>query len=317
MVFWCGPPRMKTSFYSAAPLCLCLLAPLSAQNLSESASVRGTGEVLRGEAMTPEDLPASQRAQSSPGERAVGIPTQDVATLESSLRRTRPVEAVVDLTVLNRPSPFRQVASGETSTSADLPVDEVKNDLALISATYRKSGTPESDCEGISLSVSQRVRLDESSLLEVVEKEVTANPTCACEIVKSAIKASDADVETVVSIVETAITSAPETIRMVSQCAIATVPDALAGIQELLARYDANSGEGGYSSKSAKSAKSSSKSAKAIDSQVPDQVAAMPNPLDFPNGGPSGPTPGGPGGTPLFPPFPPVVITPPVTVVDP
>lgn len=307
---------MKTSFYSAAPLFLSLLAPLSAQNLSESASVRGSGEVLRSEALTPEDLPFSQRAQSSPSDRAAAIPAQDVATLEPSLRRTRPVEAVVDLTVLNRPSPFRQVASGEASASADLPVDEVKNDLALISATYRESGTPESDCQGIYLSVSQRVRIDESSLLEVVEKEVTANPSCACEIVKSAIKASDADVETVVSIVETAINAAPETIRMVSQCAIATVPDALAGIQELLARYDANSGEGGYSSKSSKSAKSA-KSAKAIDSQVPDQVAAMPNPLDFPNGGPSGPTPGGPGGTPLFPPFPPVIITPPVTLVDP
>jgi hypothetical protein len=307
---------MKTSIRITAPLFLSLLVPLSAQNLSESASARGAGEMLRSEAVTPDGLPASEKAQSSPADRSSAIPAQDVATLEPSLRRTRPVDAVVDLGVLTRPSPFRQVASGETPAAADLPAENVKNDLALISATYRKSGTPESDCLGISLSVSQRVRLDESSLLEVVETEVSANPDCACEIVKSAIKAIDADVETVVSIVDTAITAAPETIRMVSQCAIATVPDALAGIQELLARYDANSGEGGYSSKSAKSAKSS-KTADVIDSRVPDQVAAMPNPLDFPNGGPSGPTPGGPGGTPLFPPFPPIVITPPVTVVDP
>jgi hypothetical protein len=308
---------MKTSFFLVAPLCFCLLLRLSAQNLPEIVSVCGTDEVLRREAMTPENLPVSQRAQSAPGDRAIAIPAQDVASLEPRLRRTRAVESVLDLAVLHSPSPFRHVVSGGASGPADLPVDEVKKDLALISATYRKSGTPETDCQGLALSVSLRVRLDESSLLEVVENEVAANPACACEVVKSAIKVSDADVETVVSIVDTAITAAPETIRMVSQCAIATVPDALAGIQELLARYDANRGEGGYSSKSAKSAKGSSKSAKAIDSRVPDQVAAMPNPLDFPNGGPSGPTPGGPGGTPLLPPFPPVVITTPVTVVDP
>ena len=48
-----------------------------------------------------------------------------------------------------------------------------------------------------------------SKVLEYVELEISTNQACACEIVKSAIAASDADTAEVVAIVETAITVAP------------------------------------------------------------------------------------------------------------
>jgi hypothetical protein len=132
--------------------------------------------------------------------------------------------------------------------------------------------------------------------------------------VKSTIKVMESDVEEVVSIVDVAIHAAPRMMRMISQCAIASSPESLTEVQELLARYDPNAGEAGIDAKSAKS----SKDAKAAITPPSNDVAALPNPLDFPGVGPVGPTPGGPGGTPLFPPNIPVIVTPPsVTIVDP
>jgi hypothetical protein len=86
--------------------------------------------------------------------------------------------------------------------------------------------------------------------------------------------------------------------RLIAQCAIAAAPDALTDVQAVLAKLDPNSGEAGDSGKSAKGAKAPA-----------GEVAAMPNPLDFPGKGPV---------RPLFPIFPPVIINPPnVTVVNP
>jgi hypothetical protein len=204
-----------------------------------------------------------------------------------------------------KPSPFRRIANGGKLDA--VTVGSLKQDLAKVSAAYRESGKRDLNCPGITLSIEHRLLHDSANVLEIVETEIQANPSCACEIVKAAIKASEADSEKTVSIVEAAINAAPETMRIVSQCAIAAMPESLAGVQALLAKYDANGGEG-VSAKSAKDAKA----------QVQGQVAAMPNPLDFPGEGPIGPTPGGPGGQPLIPIFPPIIITPPtVTLVDP
>jgi hypothetical protein len=283
---------MKTPFCIAALLFLGLALPLAAQNPSDGLTA---------------NPPASDTAQAE----STVLGEQNPRTLDTRLGQNRGVESVIDLAVLEKPSPYRSIAMGRPANPADIPADGVKQDLALISAVYREAGKPDGNCLSVPLSVVQRVKLDASKLLEIVETEVKANPACSCEIVKAAIKASDADSESVVSIVETSILAAPEMMRIVSQCAIAVMPESLAGVQSLLARYDTNAGEGGYSSKSAKS----SKDAKAAPQ---DDVAAMPNPLDFPGSGPVGPTNGGPGGFPLIPPTLPVIINPPtVTLVDP
>ena len=156
----------------------------------------------------------------------------------------------------------------------------------------------EPDCLQLSQYVKVAVANDPSKALQLVEEKVGQNPGCACEVVKAAIEGAVAQPETVSAIVETAITAAPDQMRLIAQCAIASAPDALTQVQAVLAKLDPNSGETGDSGKSAKGAKSPA-----------GEVAAMPNPLDFPGKGPV---------RPLFPIFPPVIINPPnVTVVNP
>jgi hypothetical protein len=153
------------------------------------------------------------------------------------------------------------------------------------------------DCIALSVSVKSAVASDQSKVLEIVSSEVAAAPTCACEVVKAAIEGSKANTQTVAAIVESAATAAPDQMRLVSQCAVAVAPDSLAAVQAVIAKLDPNLGESGKSAK---------------DSKAPaGEVAAMPNPLDFPGQGPVGPTPGGPGGMPLIPQLPPVIIAPP------
>lgn len=162
----------------------------------------------------------------------------------------------------------------------------------------------EVDCLKLSLTVKGAVAAEQSKVLEIVSNQVAAAPGCSCEIVKAAIEGSSAKPETVAAIVEAAVTAAPEQMRLIAQCAVAVAPDALAQVQVVLAKLDPNRGEGAASAKGAKSPAG--------------EVAAMPNPLDFPGQGPVGPTPGMNGGSPLIPVFPPVIINPPeVTDVNP
>jgi hypothetical protein len=144
------------------------------------------------------------------------------------------------------------------------------------------------DCIALSLSVRNASAVDRSNVLELVSREIAAAPGCACEIVKAAIEGSVADSKTVAAIVQSAVTAAPEQMRLISQCAVAVAPDSLTEVQSVIALLDPNLGE----SANARSSK---------DSKAPvGEVAAMPNPLDFPGQGPVGPTPGGPGGAPLI-----------------
>ena len=194
------------------------------------------------------------------------------------------MDAVVDLDLLRNPSPYRKVLVSAHTKPYVVDGDSLQTGLAQISAVYRESGKPEktSDCLAISLSVEQRVKLDPSKVLEIVDAEVSANPGCSCEIVKTAIKASEADVNQVVAIVEAAIHASPESMRIVSQCAIAAMPDSVAAVQALLTKLDPNAGETGYSAKSAKDAK---------DAKVASIVAPpLPNPLDLATRRPADPT---------------------------
>lgn len=162
----------------------------------------------------------------------------------------------------------------------------------------------EVDCLKVSVSVKHAVAAKPATVLEIVEKEVSANPDCACEVVKAAIQASKADKKTIAAIVETAATSAPDKMRLISQCAVAVAPEALAEVQSVMSRLDPNKGESGDSAKGGKAP----------------QVEVKPawNPLDFPGQGPVGPTPGGPPALPpgLPPVIPPVVVPPIGTPID-
>lgn len=149
------------------------------------------------------------------------------------------------------------------------------------------------DCVKLSVSVKHAVAADRASVLEVVTKEINANPGCACEVVKAAIEGVNADSTVVAAIVEAAAVAAPDQMRLVAQCAIAVAPDSLTKVQAVVAKLDPNKGEGGASSKSAKSGKE----------PVAPETASAANPLDFPVGAGTpqiGPRPGDtPNGIPI------------------
>ena len=166
--------------------------------------------------------------------------------------------------------------------------------FALAPAAFADSA----DCIKVSAAVKKAVEASPSNILEIVAKQVAANESCACEVVKAAIISSDADKNLVASIVDTAILEAPEMKAIIAQCAIAIAPDAVANVQKVMAKYDAAQGDGGYSEKGGMA-----KGGMEKDVILP--AAHKGNPLDFPDGGSLsnavGPTIGGPGGYPLIP----------------
>ena len=278
------------------------IIPLSAQNLVSTSYSSDSG-LKAGDAQFCEmpalpgtyEVPALEKTPGEISDEKALFP-QRSTTLSGEASSCRDVSSVVDLGVLRNPSPYRKMAVSTKGQPYEVETDSLQTGLAMISAVYREAGkaAESTDCESIALSVEQRVKLEPSKVLEIVEIEVGANPGCSCEIVKTAIKASEADVTTTVAIAEAAIHVSPESMRIISQCAIAAMPESIAGIQSLLARLDPNAGETGYSSKSSKSAKS----AKVASIVAP----PLPNPLDRPL-------------PPVIPP--PPIFPPPVTRVDP
>ncbi len=166
----------------------------------------------------------------------------------------------------------------------------------------------EVDCLKVAVSVKHAVTAQPDQVLQIVEKEVGANPGCACEVVKAAIQTTKAEPKLVASIVETAATVVPDKMRLISQCAVAVAPEALTAVQGVMSRLDPNKGEGSHGdSKDAKSSKVANVDTKPAW-----------NPLDFPGQGPVGPTPGGP---PILPPglpptIPPIIVPPVFTDID-
>ena len=128
------------------------------------------------------------------------------------------------------------------------------------------------DSAKLSKAVKVAVAADSSKVLEVFAANIALNESCACEIVKAAIVASDADKKLVAEIVNTAILAAPSQIRMITQCAMATAPDAVSSIQAIVERYDSAGGEG-------HSAKGGLADEKGV---ITAPEADGPNPLDYP-----------------------------------
>lgn len=154
------------------------------------------------------------------------------------------------------------------------------------------------DCKAIQAAITKAVDADNAKVLEIVEAQVAANAGCACEVVKAAIIATEADKDLVRQIVEVAVVAAPSEMRLIAQCAVAVAPDAVGEVQKVLASFDPASGE----SVSAKGGLSKGGLEKG--------GTIAPVPIDNPLDGPL--TPGGPGGDPFVPIFtpnqPPILI---------
>lgn len=102
------------------------------------------------------------------------------------------------------------------------------------------------DSVALCRTVNLEVTAEKARVVEIVTKYAAAAPEYASEVVKTAIKASDADEKTVAAIVEAAIKASAadkKAVDAIVKAAIATAPDAASDIQAVIARLDPNSGE--------------------------------------------------------------------------
>jgi hypothetical protein len=103
--------------------------------------------------------------------------------------------------------------------------------LAIAPAALAEDST----CYTASKVVTKAVTAKPGDVLAIVGKQSAASPDCACEIVKAAIVATEADKSLVGQIVAAAIEAAPDKLTVITTCAIAVAPDALAEIRAVVA----------------------------------------------------------------------------------
>jgi hypothetical protein len=88
------------------------------------------------------------------------------------------------------------------------------------------SAGPRTACDKIAEDVREAVSKDPAKVLMIVEDALVINETCACEIIKTAIMAANADEAMVVQIVQTALAVAPKMSAVIAECATAAAPAA-------------------------------------------------------------------------------------------
>ena len=93
------------------------------------------------------------------------------------------------------------------------------------------SGAYAADCESIGDKVRKAIKDKPDAVLVVVDKMISKNESCACEIVKAAIEESNASEEDVKQIVMTAVNAAQGMVGTIAECALAAAPEAAAEIK--------------------------------------------------------------------------------------
>ncbi len=103
-----------------------------------------------------------------------------------------------------------------------------------LQAPPARAGSP-STCDQLATDIQQAVAKDPSKVLMIVEDGLVINETCACEIVKAAILASNADAAMVQQIVQTAMAVAPKMAAIIAECAAAVAPGSSEAINAVAA----------------------------------------------------------------------------------
>ena len=80
-------------------------------------------------------------------------------------------------------------------------------------------------CEQVADAVRTAIAKEPQKVLLIVEDNMVANESCACEIVKAAIQASHANAELIQQIVLTATHVAPKLSAVIADCASSLAPD--------------------------------------------------------------------------------------------
>ncbi|MCB1224246.1 MAG: hypothetical protein KDK99_00420 [Verrucomicrobiales bacterium] len=89
--------------------------------------------------------------------------------------------------------------------------------LAALMATSSAQAAPR--CDELAADVQAAIAKDKSKTLMIVEDALVVNESCACDIVRAAIQAADADETLVQQIVQTAIAVAPKMAPVITECA--------------------------------------------------------------------------------------------------
>jgi len=108
------------------------------------------------------------------------------------------------------------------------------------------------DCYKVSKQASKEITAQPEQVLSIVAKQIAANKGCACEIVKAAIVATEANKKQVAQIVEQAIALVPKKASLLTTCALAVAPDAHVEVMKVAAKFT-NKNTGDSTGDSAKS----------------------------------------------------------------
>ena len=107
------------------------------------------------------------------------------------------------------------------------------------------------DCYKVSKQAAKEITAQPEQMLTILAKQISANIGCACEILKAAIVATEADKKQVAQMVEQAIELVPSKASLFTTCALAVAPDAHVEVMKVAAKYtNKNTGESSESAKS-------------------------------------------------------------------
>ncbi|MFM2179459.1 MAG: hypothetical protein RL015_3557 [Verrucomicrobiota bacterium] len=97
----------------------------------------------------------------------------------------------------------------------------------MLSMVHISAKAQTSSCQGIADDVTTAVSKEPGKVLMIVEDALVINESCACEIIKAAILASQADASLVNQIVQTAISVSPKQSGIIMDCATSISPNSL------------------------------------------------------------------------------------------
>ena len=97
----------------------------------------------------------------------------------------------------------------------------------MLSMVFNSAEAQANSCQGIADDVAAAVSKEPGKVLMIVEDALVINESCACEIIKSAILASQADATLVNQIVQTAISVSPKQSGVIMDCATSISPNSV------------------------------------------------------------------------------------------
>jgi hypothetical protein len=106
------------------------------------------------------------------------------------------------------------------------------------------AGASSLTCIQLAARVEHEIDKTPSEVLNIVRRAIVDNDSCACDVVKAAVKAAKADDTLTGLIVETAVKTKPARFKEIVECAILAKPTAKAQVRAALERVFGTKGSG-------------------------------------------------------------------------